>query len=86
MKRVKRSGRSGDELKRRYLSRADVAQLFQVSPATVARWAREGKLPHVSTLGGHRRYRADDIPVILLALAALFAWRVYSSRILYGWM
>jgi excisionase family DNA binding protein len=27
-----------------------------VSPKTVSRWAKEGKLPFMKTLGGHRRY------------------------------
>ena len=46
---------------RQYLTRADVARLFEVSPATVARWTREGKLPFVWTFGGQRRYRRDRI-------------------------
>ncbi len=46
---------------RRYLTRSDVARLFEVSPGTVARWAREGKLPFVLTLGGQRRYLRDEI-------------------------
>jgi excisionase family DNA binding protein len=33
-----------------------VASLLHVSPKTVARWAKEGKLPFMKTLGGHRRY------------------------------
>jgi excisionase family DNA binding protein len=65
MKQMKRSGRSGVGTKRQYLSRGEVARLFEVSPATIARWAREGRLPHISTLGGHRRYRANEIQVIL---------------------
>lgn len=46
---------------RRYLTRADVARLLDVSPATVARWARQGKLPFVLTLGGHRCYTRPEI-------------------------
>ncbi|MBI4241753.1 MAG: helix-turn-helix domain-containing protein [Candidatus Rokubacteria bacterium] len=69
MKDVKRSRRSGERLHRRYLSRGEVARLFEVSPATIARWAREGRLPHVSTLGGHRRYRAEEILAIVEKLA-----------------
>ncbi len=46
---------------RRYLTRSAVARLFEVSPATVARWTREGKLPFVLTLGGQRRYLRDRI-------------------------
>lgn len=64
MKRVKRSERSHESVKRRYLSRGEVARLFDVAPATIARWAREGRLPHIFTLGGHRRYRPDEILAI----------------------
>ena len=39
-----------------YLRTAEVAALLHVSPKTVARWAKEGKLPFMRTLGGHRRY------------------------------
>ena len=30
--------------------------MLGVTPNTVSRWAREGRLPSVATLGGHRRY------------------------------
>lgn len=39
-----------------YLRTAEVAELLHVSPKTVSRWAKEGKLPFLRTLGGHRRY------------------------------
>lgn len=39
-----------------YLSRADVSKLLGVSPNTVTRWAREGKLACQVTLGGHHRF------------------------------
>jgi excisionase family DNA binding protein len=32
---------------------AEVADLLHVSPKTVSRWAKEGKLPFLKTLGGH---------------------------------
>ena len=48
-----------------YLSRAEVARLFQVSPATVARWTRQGKLPYTLTLGGRRRYPRGRILALL---------------------
>jgi excisionase family DNA binding protein len=32
------------------------AELLHVSPKTIGRWAREGKLPFLRTLGGHRRF------------------------------
>lgn len=45
----------------RLLLPAEVAKLFGVSPATVTRWAKEGKLDVVRTLGGHRRFRATQV-------------------------
>lgn len=50
---------------RRYLTRSEVARLFEVSPATVARWTREGRLPFVLTLGGQRRYVRDQVVALL---------------------
>ena len=50
-----------EDLGDRLLSRAEVAELFQVSPSTVTRWAEAGMLPSVRTLGGHRRYEAKDV-------------------------
>ena len=44
-----------------YLSRGDVAEIFNVSPNTITRWADAGKLHFVRTLGGHRRYEKATI-------------------------
>ena len=44
-----------------YLRTAQVADLMQVSPSTVSHWAKEGKLPFLNTLGGHRRYPESKI-------------------------
>lgn len=44
---------------------AEVAALFGVSPRTVARWAREGKIPAVRTAGGHHRYRPTDVDALM---------------------
>jgi excisionase family DNA binding protein len=44
-----------------YLRAAEVADLLHVSPKTVSRWAKEGKLPFLKTLGGHRRYPEAEI-------------------------
>jgi excisionase family DNA binding protein len=54
------SGKAAAELPR-YLHPAEVADILHVSPKTVARWAKEGKLPFLKTLGGHRRYPAAEI-------------------------
>jgi excisionase family DNA binding protein len=44
-----------------YLLAGEVADILHVSPKTVSRWAKEGKLPFMSTLGGHRRYPEAEI-------------------------
>jgi excisionase family DNA binding protein len=44
-----------------YLRASEAAMLLHVSPKTVSRWAREGKLGHVVTLGGHRRFYREEI-------------------------
>ena len=48
-----------------YLRTAEVATLLHVSPKTVAHWAKEGKLPFMRTLGGHRRYPEAKIRELL---------------------
>ncbi len=52
-----RPSRSGDA----YIRTAEAAKILRVSPKTVSRWAKQGKLPHVVTLGGHRRFPASAI-------------------------
>ncbi len=55
-------GPAGDaDGRRRYLRVGEVAALFHVSPKTVVRWAEDGKLPHIVTLGGHRRFPRESI-------------------------
>jgi excisionase family DNA binding protein len=48
-----------------YLSSAGVARLLRVSPKTVSRWAKQGKLPFRKTDGGHRRYPEAKIRILL---------------------
>ena len=49
---------------RGYLRAAEAAALLHVSPKTISRWAREGKLGHVVTLGGHRRFSRSEIEAL----------------------
>jgi excisionase family DNA binding protein len=58
-----RGERSGvaEKLTPKYLKTAEVADMLHVSPKTVTRWAKDGKLPHSRTLGGHRRFPAEAI-------------------------
>ena len=47
------------------LTPGEVAALFRVDPKTVTRWAQEGKLSAIRTLGGHRRFKADEVYALL---------------------
>jgi excisionase family DNA binding protein len=52
------------------LTAAEAAAAFRVKPATVARWARAGKLTDVRTLGGRHRYLEAEIRGLLAAAGA----------------
>ena len=39
----------------------ELAILFNVDPKTVTRWAVAGKIDSFRTLGGHRRFAAEDV-------------------------
>ena len=51
---------ASDKASTRRLDRC-APDILHVSPKTVSRWAKEGKLPFLKTLGGHRRYPAAEI-------------------------
>ena len=39
----------------------EAAELFRVDPKTVSRWARDGRIPALRTIGGHRRFLGADL-------------------------
>jgi excisionase family DNA binding protein len=47
------------------LTPGQVAALFAVDPKTVTRWAQDGKLTCIRTLGGHRRFKAEEVYSLL---------------------
>lgn len=47
------------------LTPGEVAALFHVDPKTVSRWAKNGKLTSIRTLGGHRRFKASEVHTLL---------------------
>jgi excisionase family DNA binding protein len=49
----------------RLLTPAEVAAMFRVDPKTVTRWAQQGKINSIKTLGGHRRYREAEVQAFL---------------------
>jgi excisionase family DNA binding protein len=52
-----------------FLFTSQVADLLHVSPKTIARWAKDGRLPFQRTLGGHRRYPEAAIRELAASLA-----------------
>jgi len=54
-----------DDMAEKLLTPGEVAELFKVNPKTVTRWARAGKISAIRTIGGHRRFRADEVRAFL---------------------
>ena len=46
----------------------EVARICRVSPGSVIRWIKEGKLPASITAGGHHRVQANDLMTLLKSL------------------
>ncbi len=62
-----------------YLRTSEVAGILHVSPKTVSRWAKEGKLPFLRTLGGHRRYPDAEIRSLASELHVAVTGEVAAS-------
>ena len=58
----------------RLISTGNVAEVLDVSEATIKRWADAGALPCIRTPGGHRKFRLRDVAMYKARLA-----RVNSS-------
>lgn len=43
-----------------FMTPAEVATVFRVDPKTITRWANDGRLQSIRTLGGHRRQLVDQ--------------------------
>lgn len=42
----------------------EAAEILEVHPDTVRRWADQGKVPFVRTPGGERRFRREDLALV----------------------
>lgn len=47
------------------LTPGDVASMFRVDPKTVTRWADDGKLASIRTLGGVRRFSRQQVEYLM---------------------
>jgi excisionase family DNA binding protein len=52
---------------RPWLTSKQVAARLHVTPKTVSRWAKQGRLPCRRTLGGHRRFDPEQIEQLVRA-------------------
>ena len=67
-----RSSQAGSNDAPQLLRSHEVATIFDVTERTVINWAAAGKLPSLRTIGGHLRFRRDDV-MRLLSGAEQFA-------------
>jgi excisionase family DNA binding protein len=53
-----------------YLTPGQVARMLHVSPKTVDRWADQGRIGCIVTLGGHRRFARADVEEVVAAMTS----------------
>ena len=53
-----------------WLSLSQVARVLGMHPSTVRLWADQGKLPVHRTQGGHRRFRREEVDLLMAAETA----------------
>ncbi len=53
-----------------YLTPGQVARMLHVSPKTVDRWADQGRIGCIVTLGGHRRFARSDVEEVVAAMTS----------------
>jgi len=51
-----------------YLTTSGAAAILHVSPKTVSRWAKEGRLPCMRTFGNHARFSEREIRALYESL------------------
>ena len=59
-----------DEAEVEYLTPGQVARMLHVSPKTVDRWADQGRIGCIVTLGGHRRFARRDVDLAVEAMTS----------------
>jgi excisionase family DNA binding protein len=74
---------SDRRLRSDFLTPTEVADRLLIAPVTVRLWASKGLLPSVTTPGGHRRFRSQDVDAFIAKRRELApAERNGPSRIL----
>lgn len=52
-------------IRERFLTPGRAAAFLHTTPQTVGRWADEGQIKCIRTLGGHRRYPESEVRAFL---------------------
>lgn len=55
---------AGDVPQADFLTPGEAARMLHVSPKTITRWALDGRISCIVTLGGHRRFPRQEIEAI----------------------
>jgi excisionase family DNA binding protein len=53
-----------------YVTPGEAARHLHVSPKTINRWANDGRIPCIVTLGGHRRFLREDVDAAVRQMSA----------------
>jgi excisionase family DNA binding protein len=53
-----------------YITPGEAARHLHVSPKTINRWANDGWIPCIVTLGGHSRFRREDVDAAVRQMSA----------------
>lgn len=57
-----------------YYSRSEAARYLGVPVSTIYHWARTGRLPYISTLGGHMRFSRPSLDAVNVRRPRLSRW------------
>jgi hypothetical protein len=66
-------------MKTSFLNPDQLAAQIPLSPATIRRYAKEGRIPSISTPGGHRRYVLEDVLAALNGIGNMAVEEILSD-------
>ena len=63
--KLKTFGKRESEMEDLIITVGEAAKLLGVHSKTLSKWATEGKISHIRTLGGHRRFYLSQVMTVL---------------------
>lgn len=64
-----------------WVNMTEAARMLMVSPKTVSRWCKEGRIAHSRTLGGHARFRLDQLEELVRQHQAIVDMGVEARQV-----